>query len=105
MYLGLSLTCACSPDTLSLTLFCKYCRYVLSLFTTALNTNTLFQVCLLDHAFLAYSSQRARFIYTPPPIIDIHLEERNAFLDYNIHHGFRTGYLDSPQAAGRRLFS
>lgn len=43
-------------------------------------------------------------IQTAPRTHITDFEKRNAFLDPNIHHGFRTGYLDSPQAAGQRFF-
>jgi hypothetical protein len=89
-------------DTLSLSLFCTCCRYVLSLFTIALNTNTLFQDCFSTTHSCLPAHDAPDYIH-PRPLIDI-FEKRNAFLDPNIHHGFRAGYLNSPQAPGHRLF-
>ncbi|KAH7371100.1 hypothetical protein BKA66DRAFT_470158 [Pyrenochaeta sp. MPI-SDFR-AT-0127] len=103
----LSLCSFLSTDTLSLTLFCNCCLYVLSLITLhSLNTTTL-----LQHPFafvaliLVCKSPEVRpfpIQYTSQYNINVN-EKRNAFLDTNIHHGFRTGYLNSPQAAGQRL--
>jgi hypothetical protein len=101
---GSSRSCARSSDrprSLRRSLLC--CPYVSSLFTLF----TSYHHALYNLTFFLYKLwylQSVLIPYTRSLQFVIDIEKRHAFLDHNNHHGFRAGYLDPPQASGRRLF-